>query len=268
MEFFMITNKPAIGKYILSSGVDRIFIDLEVLGKKDRQNNLNTWKSPHQKEDISKMRKNIINKNILVRLNPWNINSSDEINYAIRHGADYLMLPMIKNFKEISSFCKIVDSRVPVIPLIETKESLKFLEQVIEIKGIKELFIGLNDLSISSGYKFMFEPLINGTLDKAALILNSKKIRWGFGGIAKINEGILPAELLLGEHVRLNSRMVILSRTFHQELSSVKALENDLNFRNEINKLKASYSNWLKADSKIIQKNHRKVKEIIDRFIK
>lgn len=264
----MITNKPNIGKYILSSGVDRIFIDLEVLGKKDRQKNLNTWKSSHQKEDISEMRKNIKKKNILVRLNPWNNNSPFEIDYAIRNGADYLMLPMIKSFKEISTFCQIVNFRVPVIPLIETKESLDILDKVIEIKGIKELFIGLNDLSISSGYKFMFEPLINGTLDQAAYFLNKKKIRWGFGGIAKINDGVLPAKFLLGEHVRLNSTMVILSRTFHQNLNSIEALENELYFKNELKKLKDCYSYWLKADPKIIQNNHQKVKEIIESVIK
>ena len=133
----MITNKPNIGKYILSSGVDRIFIDLEVLGKKDRQKNLNTWKSSHQKEDISEMRKNIKKKNILVRLNPWNNNSPFEIDYAIRNGADYLMLPMIKSFKEISTFCQIVNFRVPVIPLIETDVPEFLVFQLVPSEEVK-----------------------------------------------------------------------------------------------------------------------------------
>ena len=42
---------------------------------------------------------NIKKKIILVRLNPWNNNSPFEIDYAIRNGADYLMLPMIKTFR-------------------------------------------------------------------------------------------------------------------------------------------------------------------------
>ena len=73
---------------------------------------------------------------------------------------------------------------------------------------------------------------------------------------------------MLGEHVRLNSTMVILSRTFHQELTSIEALENELYFTNELKKLKDCYANWLKADPKIIQNNHQRVKEIIESVIR
>ena len=37
---------------------------------------------------------------------------------------------------------------------------------------------------------------------------------FGFGGIARIGEGDLPSDKILGEHVRLGSTSVILSRTF------------------------------------------------------
>ena len=37
---------------------------------------------------------------------------------------------------------------------------------------------------------------------------------FGFGGIARIGEGDLPSDNILGEHVRLGSQSVILSRTF------------------------------------------------------
>lgn len=39
-------------------------------------------------------------------------------------------------------------------------------------------------------------------------------IPFGFGGIARIGEGDLPSDYILGEHVRLGSTSVILSRTF------------------------------------------------------
>ena len=263
----MITNNPKIAKYIIKNGVDRLFIDLETLGKNIRQGHLDTWKSNHSFDDIHIMRKEIKEKKILVRLNPWNNNSINEINIAIEYGADFLMLPMIIDFDEIYKFCKAVNSRVPVIPLIETKESLGFLDAIIGLEGVREIYIGLNDLSISCGYKFIFEPLRNGMLDQAAKLLNKKKIVWGFGGIAKINDGVLPAEFLLGEHVRLNSTNVILSRSFHKGLSSVEELENELHFRNEIKKLKDCYSYWLKVNPKKKQKNHQKVKEIIDNLI-
>ena len=262
----MITNNPEIGKYITNHGVNKIFIDLEKLGKESRQGHLKSWKSDHVFEDILRMRSQINGKNILVRLNPWNENSLNEINMAIEYGADFLMLPMILEFDEINKFCKAVKSRVPVIPLIETKESLGFLKEILELEGVKEIHIGLNDLSISYGYKFMFEPLANGKIDNAAKILNKANINWGFGGIAKIGHGDLPAEYLMGEHVRLNSKKVILSRSFHENSNKIDYLIKKLNFKNEIDKLSKIYDYWLKAPNFEIEQNNKKVREIIKKF--
>tara|TARA_B100001989_G_scaffold245693_1_gene215719 strand:+ start:1179 stop:1976 length:798 start_codon:yes stop_codon:yes gene_type:complete len=259
----MITNNPRIGKYVVKNGVDKIFIDLEKLGKDTRQGHLDTWKSNHSEDDILSMRKEIKGKKILVRLNPWNNNSANEINVAIEYGADFLMLPMIIDFEEIFKFCKVVNSRVPVIPLIETKESFSFLDKIVGLEGVNEIHIGLNDLSISYGFKFIFEPLRNGMLDKAAKLLNNAKLVWGFGGIARIGYGDLPAEYLLGEHVRLNSKRVILSRSFHNNSNNLDHLISNLNFKNEIEKLSQKYKYWQEASENEIKKNQENVKELI-----
>jgi hypothetical protein len=42
-------------------------------------------------------------------------------------------------------------------------------------------------------------------------------LRFGFGGIARIEEGLLPGRDVLAEHLRLGSGAVILSRTFHRD---------------------------------------------------
>ena len=266
MKFLMITNNPKIAKYIINNGVDRLFIDLEKLGKNIRQGHLDTWKSNHSFDDIRIIRKEIKGKKILVRLNPWNNNSINEINIAIEYGADFLMLPMIINFEEIYKFCEAVNSRVPVIPLIETRESLGFLDAIIGLKGVREIYIGLNDLSISYGYKFMFEPLRNGMLDEAAKLLNKEKIVWGFGGIARIGRGNLPAEYLLGEHVRLNSKRVIISRSFHENSDNLDYLISDLDFKNEIEYLSQKLDYWHNASEIQIKKNQEKVHEIIKKI--
>ena len=73
------------------------------------------------------MREFVTGKKILVRLNPWNDNSNKEINDAIEYGADFLMLPMIKSLNDLKKFIYEVSNRVPIIPLIETKESIDFL---------------------------------------------------------------------------------------------------------------------------------------------
>ena len=41
-----------------------------------------------------------------------------------------------------------------------------------------------------------------------------KGIPYGFGGIAQLGQGTLPAENIIAEHYRLGSSMAILSRSF------------------------------------------------------
>ena len=51
-KLFFITNKLDIALAAEKAGVDRIWIDLEVLGKEERQKNLDSVKSRHSVEDI------------------------------------------------------------------------------------------------------------------------------------------------------------------------------------------------------------------------
>lgn len=64
------------------------------------------------------------------------------------------------------------------------------------------------------GLTFMFELLSDGLVEYIALKCNKAGKPFGFGGIARIGEGDLPSDNILGEHVRLGSSSVILSRTF------------------------------------------------------
>ena len=83
-KFYMIANNVDIAKFVSNSGVDRIFIDLETLGKKERQGHLDTWISRHSIQDISKIRQALPNQHILTRINPINENSEEEIDEAIK----------------------------------------------------------------------------------------------------------------------------------------------------------------------------------------
>ena len=44
------------------------------------------------------------------------------------------MLPMIKSYDEISSFSSAVSNQIPIIPLIETAESLDLIPKIIKPK--------------------------------------------------------------------------------------------------------------------------------------
>ena len=62
--------------------------------------------------------------------------------------------------------------------------------------------------------RFMFQLLSDGVVEQLGNKIKAKGIPFGFGGIARLNSGMLPGADVLKEHVRLGSSMVIVSRSF------------------------------------------------------
>lgn len=207
-----------------NTGVDRIFLDLEYINKVERQKGRNTFISHNQIADVARIKKIIKDQELLVRVNPINPNSKYEIEKSISDGADILMLPMLLDNDDAKQFIHFVNGKAKVCLLLETAQSLVRLDDILDVAGIDEVFIGLNDLHISMGLTFMFELLSGGIVEYMAQKIKHRNISFGFGGIAKIGEGTLPAECILAEHIYLGSSSVILSRVFRNEgvLSSPK----------------------------------------------
>ncbi len=263
MQLMMIVNQPDIAAHVAGCGVDRIFVDLEHLGKQERQGHLDTWMSRHTPDDISAIRAAIGNTSLLVRLNPWHAGSHAEIEDALTRGADLLMLPMFRSIDEVQRFCRLVRERVPVVPLAETRESLDILPLVARTPGVGEVFIGLNDLHLSLGQTFMFQPLADGTLDRIAETLGAANMPFGFGGLARIGEGLLTAERIIGEHVRLGSRSAILSRTFHRQARTLAELNKEMDFSLEIAKLRSAIAESESASPSALESNRQDVQRIV-----
>ena len=98
--------------------------------------------------------------------------------------------------------------------LLETAEAAVLIDEILELPGIDMIHIGLNDLHLELGMKFMFELLADGTVERLGNKIKAKGIPFGFGGIARLDSGSLPGADVLKEHVRLGSSMVIVSRSF------------------------------------------------------
>ena len=220
LKLMYITNKPDVALIAETAGVDRIFVDMEYIGKAKRQGGMDTVQSHHTIKDIKAIRNVVKKAELIVRVNPIHeaseneMSSKDEIEAAIDAGADLLMLPYFKTAKEVKTFVELVGGRVKTMPLVETPEAVEAIDEILNIKGIDEIFIGLNDLSLGYGKKFMFELLTDGTVEKLCLKFKFAGIPYGFGGIASPGKGMLPSEYIIKEHYRLGSTCVILSRSF------------------------------------------------------
>lgn len=215
-----ITNDPAVARIAEASGVDRIFIDMEYIGKSDRQGGMDTVQSHHTPEDIARVKGAVTKAKLMVRVNPIHeatdrySSSKEEIDAAIEAGADILMLPYFKTPEEVAEFVRLVDGRAVTLPLVETPEAAERIHEILAVEGIDEIFVGLNDLSLGYGMNFMFRLLADGTVEHLCNAFRDKGIPYGFGGIAAIGQGLLPAERVIAEHYRLGSECVILSRSF------------------------------------------------------
>lgn len=214
LKLMYITNQANIAKLAQDGGVDRIFIDLEVLGKEERQGHIDSVKSRHSLDDVSAVRKVLTTAELLVRINPIHENSQAEINEVIARGADIVMLPMFTTKAEVETFLRLVDGRAKTMLLLETKLAYENIHDILSCHGIDEVHIGLNDLHLCYGLTFMFQLVANGVVDDICRILRQHNIPYGFGGIGRIGYGLLPAEQILCEHCRLGSSMVILARAF------------------------------------------------------
>ncbi len=227
IDFMYITNNPEVALIAEKSGVSRIWIDLETLGKEERQKNMNTVKSHHTVRDVAVVSNVLTSSETLVRVNPWNEGSVDEIEAVISAGADRIMLPMWKTVSEVGRFMETVNGRVHTTLLLETKEAVEILDEVLKNPLLDEIHIGLNDLHLSYGLTFMFELLSNGTVENLCKRIKARGIPYGFGGIARMGEGAVPAERIMMEHYRLGSTRAILSRSFcnAEEIRDIKTIE-------------------------------------------
>lgn len=225
-----ITNRPDIAQIAEDAGVDWIFIDMEFIGKENRQSGLDTVQNHHTIKDISNVKAALKKSKVLVRINPIHkdyceyFDSKEEIDFAIEAGAQILMLPFFHSVHEVKDFIFLVGGRAKTCLLLETPEAANLLDEILSVPGIDMIHIGLNDLHLAMGMKFMFQLLTDGIVEQLVNKIKAKGISYGFGGIGNLHSGLLPGAYVLKEHYRLGSSMVILGRSFCNISKS-----NDLN---------------------------------------
>jgi hypothetical protein len=112
----------------------------------------------------------------------------------------------------------------------------------------------------------MFELLANGIVEKIGEKIREKGISFGFGGIATLDGGALPGSMVLKEHVRLDSSMVIVSRSFCNteiitDLNEVKRI-----FDTGISDLRALEKEVLQADAAYLEENRKAVVAAVNKI--
>ena len=272
LKLMYISNKPEVAKIAEASGVDWVFLDMEFIGKDARQGGLDTVQNHHTVKDVANIKAAVKKAKVLVRVNPIHDalpnypSSKDEIDATIKAGADIVMLPFFKTVEEVKQFISYVDGRAKTLLLMETVEAANLVDEILEVPGIDMIHLGLNDMHLELGMKFMFELLANGTVENLGNKIKAKGIPFGFGGIATLDGGALPGSMVLKEHVRLGSSMVIVSRSFCNT-----EIETDLNevkriFDTGISGLRALEKEASLADAAYLEENRKAVVATVNKI--
>ena len=270
LKLMYITNDVAVAKIAEAAGVDRIFVDMEYIGKSDRQGGMDTVQLHHTPEDIKAVKDSLKTAKLMARCNPIHektaeyCSSEEEIDLAIKAGADIIMLPFFKTAEEVKKFVSFVDGRAKTLPLVETPEAVEHIDEILEVEGIDEIFVGLNDLSLGYGMKFMFELLANGTVEKLCKKFKEKGIPYGFGGIAALGKGMLPAERVIAEHYRLGSTCAILSRSFCNTNLITDFDEIEKIFKTGLKEIREYEAFCEQQDGEFFENNFSELKKVVE----
>lgn len=209
-EFFLFSVDPLIVKAADDADIDAIIVDWEVKGKQERQKGFNTQINAHNLEDLKKVRA-LTKAQVICRINPFGPETVQEIEAAIRYGADEILVPMVQNLEEVKTILNQASGRIGVGAFIETNAATQLALALSQLP-LSRIYVGLNDLAIENQDHNIFTPLLDGVLE---MVRNSITISFGFGGLTLPDQGHpIPCRLLIGEMMRLQSHFSFLRRSF------------------------------------------------------
>ncbi len=210
------TDSAEVAAAADGAGIDRVGIDLERIGKGERQRGRGTWISPHRCESLSGLRAVLTQAELFARVDPLNPGSAKQVEELLDHGVEVLMLPMFNCAEEVARFVDIVAGRARTVPLVETRAACEQIEEILDRAGIEEIHLGINDLALSLESRSRFDVLASAEVGRVAACARERIVRLGIGGVGRFDDAYQPIapDLLYAEYVRLGASASLLSRTF------------------------------------------------------
>lgn len=243
--FTLWTGDPELARRADAAGIDRVGVDLERLGKAKRQQGRGTWLSPHSERDLFVVGSALDRASLFARINPMHAGTPREVENALGAGTRVLMLPMVVDPSEAERFVAYVGGRARVVLLVEHIEGVRRLDQLVAVAGVQEVHIGLNDLALSLGLPNRWLALEDELLVTAGRVVRTAGLRFGLGGIARVDDTNLPipSDLVYAQYARTGATAALISRSFFDaegERSDLAA---------EISRARARLAKWYRCDA-------------------
>lgn len=236
-RFTLFTNRPGLAAAADRAGVDRVGLDLELLGKLERQRGLGTWISSHTEAELPKVFAALGLARRFVRCNPPHAGLESEIERLLARGAEVIMLPHFHTVPEAEYFARVIAGRALAVLLVETVAAASRVGKLGGIPGIDEIHFGLNDLSLDLGVKPSLAMLSTPLLEDACATLAAQGFPYAVGGIGRVGDASLPvpSDLVYAQYPRLGATGALLSRAFYQDLPEAEFAGEVVHARQRLN---------------------------------
>jgi len=244
----MLTTDPALAAAGDRAGVQRIGIDFEHLGKAERQAGHDTRVSRHEWTDLAAVAAVLSRASAFARLNSMHEGSAAEVEAALSCGARVLMLPFFETAGEVERFVGLVRGRAEVMALVETAPAAVRIRDIIAVRGVDEIMIGLNDLRLQLGVANHFEVLASPMLEGICEALRTDGRPFSLAGVARSGDAAMPvpSELVYAQYPRLGATGGWITRSFLKGLGA-----DDLPAA--VSTLRRQLSEWASCDGTALE---------------
>jgi 2-keto-3-deoxy-L-rhamnonate aldolase RhmA len=239
----LLTDDPALAAEADIAGVARIGIDIEHLGKAERQGSVPARHSTHVLADLARLRPVVRRADLFIRVNPLHSGTQQEVERALQLGATAIMLPYFRAAMEAEAFIETVRGRAKVLLLVETATAVLRIREIAALPGVDEIMIGLNDLRLEFRVPSHFEVLASPMMDMLAREVRRADVKLGIGALARADAtGLpIPADLVVAQYPRLGATSAWIARSFFAPGQPPMALGSALDA------LRARLSHWAAA---------------------
>jgi len=217
LELILFETDPARAREAHAQGISSFMFDVETRGKEERQRTFDTDISVVSLDHLPTfVAKSAIHP--ICRLDPLHDETASDIEKAIMGGARELIFPMVHKAREVEHLLSLVGGRIPSGIMIETKEILDCVSDIGRMP-LSRVYVGLNDIMISRGRSNLFEPMVDGTIDRIRSQIGS--LRFGIAGATRVDAGSpIPFRLLLADLARLDVDFTFLRRSFRRDVKA------------------------------------------------
>jgi citrate lyase beta subunit len=219
VDLFVFSTEPGFVRQAVRAGAAGVVVDWERRGKVARQAGADTQINGDTPDHLRAVRAATPEAIVLCRTNGWSRWTPAEIDLAVQLGADEVLLPMVRRPQEVEAALDVVDGRCGLGILVETTDAVHRIDELVRLP-LSRVYVGLNDLMIDRGAVSLFEPLVDGTVERVRATVAAAGVGFGLAGVTVPEAGHpVPCRLIIGELARLGADFTFLRRSFHADVA-------------------------------------------------